>query len=73
MVVKNKFTIREKIKNFWLEEKMELKKVLWPDREKVLKLSLALGVMLFFLITLIALYDFIFNFITSLILRSSGG
>ncbi|MEN2983964.1 MAG: preprotein translocase subunit SecE [Dictyoglomaceae bacterium] len=73
MVVKNKFTIREKIKNFWLEEKMELKKVLWPDRDKVLKLSLALGVMLFFLITLIALYDFIFNFITSLILRSSGG
>lgn len=73
MAIKSKSDIRERIKNFWIAEKMELKKVLWPDKEKVLKLSLALGIMLFFLITLIAFYDFIFSIITSLILGGSTG
>ncbi|MCX7845353.1 MAG: preprotein translocase subunit SecE [Dictyoglomaceae bacterium] len=72
MAIKSKSTIGEKIKDFWIREKMELKKVLWPEREKVLKLSVALGVMLFFLITLIAFYDFIFSIVTSLILGSSS-
>ncbi len=73
MAIKSKFTIRERLKNFWVGEKMELKRVLWPDREKVIKLSIALGIMLFFLITLIAFYDFIFSIITSLILGISSG
>ncbi len=72
MAIKSKITIGERLKNFWIGEKMELKKVLWPDREKVMKLSIALGIMLFFLITLIAFYDFIFSIITSLILGISS-
>mgnify|MGYP000181292540 CR=1 FL=1 len=73
MAVKSKIGIKDKIISFFNEEKIELKKVLWPEREKVLKLSLALGVMLIFLISLIALYDFIFSIITSLILGSFTG
>ncbi|PMQ02531.1 MAG: preprotein translocase subunit SecE [Dictyoglomus sp. NZ13-RE01] len=73
MAVKSKLTLKDRIRNFWINEKAELKKVLWPDRDKVLKLSLALGVMLIFLIALIAFYDFIFSALTSLILGRFAG
>jgi|YelNatPaOPRAMG01_1025707.scaffolds.fasta_scaffold02727_4 preprotein translocase subunit SecE len=73
MAVKSKIGLKDKIISFLNEEKIELKKVLWPEREKVLKLSLALGIMLIFLISLIAFYDFIFSIITSLILGSFTG
>lgn len=65
-----KIRVTEKIKNFWAEEKLELKKILWPDRKKVLQLSLALGITLILLILLISLYDFIFNFLSMIILGS---
>lgn len=65
-----KMAINEKIKNFWVEEKLELKKILWPDKKKVLQLSLALGITLILLIMLISLYDFIFNLLSMIILGS---
>ncbi|MGB9857186.1 MAG: preprotein translocase subunit SecE [Dictyoglomaceae bacterium] len=73
MAIKNKLTLKERIINFWINEKMELKKVLWPERDKVFRLSIALGIMLIFLIALIAFYDFVFSIVTSLILGSFTG
>ncbi|HOJ92216.1 MAG TPA: preprotein translocase subunit SecE [Dictyoglomaceae bacterium] len=73
MAVSTLGSIKNKIKNFWAEEKAELKKVLWPDRKKVLQLSLALGITLILLIALISVYDLIFGFLASLILGSFTG
>lgn len=73
MISKSKLDLKQKIINFWANEKMELKKVLWPERDKIFKLSIALGIMLVFLVALIAFYDFIFSIITSLILGSFTG
>ncbi|MFN3699180.1 MAG: preprotein translocase subunit SecE [Dictyoglomus sp.] len=65
-----KLDVVNKAKYFWAEEKLELKKILWPDRKKVLQLSLALGITLILLMLIISLYDFIFNFLSILILGS---
>ncbi|ACI19745.1 preprotein translocase subunit SecE [Dictyoglomus thermophilum] len=66
-------SIIDKIKDFWAEEKLELKKVMWPDRKKVLQLSLALGITLILLILIISLYDFVFVLLSRLILGSFTG
>ena len=69
----NKRSIIDKIKGFWTEEKLELKKVMWPDRKKVLQLSLALGITLILLILIISFYDFVFGLLSRLILGSFTG
>uniref|UniRef100_A0A7C3SS36 Protein translocase subunit SecE n=1 Tax=Dictyoglomus turgidum TaxID=513050 RepID=A0A7C3SS36_9BACT len=68
-----KTSILEKIKNFWTEEKLELKKVVWPDKNKVFQLSLALGITLVLLIIIISFYDFVFTLLSRLILGSFTG
>jgi preprotein translocase subunit SecE len=68
-----KTSILEKIKNFWAEEKFELKKVVWPDKSKVFQLSLALGITLVLLIIIISFYDFVFTLLSKLILGSFTG
>jgi preprotein translocase subunit SecE len=68
-----KTSILEKIKNFWAEEKLELKKVVWPDKNKVFQLSLALGITLVLLIIIISFYDFVFTLLSRLILGSFTG
>jgi len=68
-----KASILEKIKNFWAEEKLELKKVVWPDKNKVFQLSLALGITLVLLIIIISFYDFVFTLLSRLILGSFTG
>lgn len=68
-----KTSILEKIKNFWTEEKLELKKVVWPDKNKVFQFSLALGITLVLLIIIISFYDFVFTLLSRLILGSFTG
>ncbi|MGC8814141.1 preprotein translocase subunit SecE [Dictyoglomus sp.] len=68
-----KISVVDRIKSFWIDEKLELKKVMWPDKNKVLQLSLALGVTLILLILIISLYDFIFGILSRLILGSFTG
>ncbi len=68
-----KLSFTDKIKNFWSEERLELKKVMWPDKNKVFQLSLALGITLILLILIISLYDFIFGLLSRLILGSFTG
>ncbi|ACK42650.1 MULTISPECIES: preprotein translocase subunit SecE [Dictyoglomus] len=68
-----KISVVDRIKSFWVDEKLELKKVMWPDKNKVLQLSLALGVTLILLILIISLYDFIFGILSRLILGSFTG
>uniref|UniRef100_A0A7C3RMC7 Protein translocase subunit SecE n=1 Tax=Dictyoglomus thermophilum TaxID=14 RepID=A0A7C3RMC7_DICTH len=68
-----KASILDKIKNFWAEERLELKKVVWPDKNKVFQLSLALGITLILLIIIISFYDFVFTLLSRLILESFTG